>query len=242
MQVVVSCRSSDYWQGQMYIRRAAATDHFHYWSLSQFTDLCAEWQSKAKCNSRTKRNSIHYHIWQRKAANTYIWECGTREYLVFLLEKTITEMIGWLLKQMTIQLVLVDLLFLFLANEIGCFNTATGLKLWYFKNKLIMCVFTVAFPWGTSALYEAASLLEDDRPRSVERKPWGLGSSPWKSQSNDPLRGRYIIQQADCYNPLNLILGRNSDTNENQPCNLCFPLRVNETHSCFSLHAVVRVS
>lgn len=38
--------------------------------------------------------------------------------------------------------------------------------------------------------------------------PSGLGSSPSKSQSNDPLREHYIIQQTNWNSPLNQILGR----------------------------------
>lgn len=38
--------------------------------------------------------------------------------------------------------------------------------------------------------------------------PSGLGSSPSKSQSSDPLREHYIIQQTNWNSPLNQILGR----------------------------------
>lgn len=39
-----------------------------------------------------------------------------------------------------------------------------------------------------------------------EKTPRSLGSGPWKSQRNDPLRSRYITHGADRYNPLNQIL------------------------------------
>lgn len=208
LQTNRECKSSLvalYWRGQIYICRAAAIDHFHDWLFSKFIDLCAESKSEAKCNSRTKTHSINYDEGWRKAANLYIWGSGNREYS--------TEAISWLSNSRQF------ICFSSLTNhfsfwQMTCFNTAIKLKLWYLRTKLIMCVITTAFPWGTSALYEAASLFEGDRLRSVEKRPCGLGSSPWKSQSNDPLRARYIIQQADWYNPLDQILGRNSDTNE----------------------------
>lgn len=41
-----------------------------------------------------------------------------------------------------------------------------------------MPVITIVLPKGTSALYEAVSLSEDDRLCLVERKPLGFGQQP----------------------------------------------------------------
>lgn len=53
-------------------------------------------------------------------------------------------------------------------------------------------------PFMEAELMRQRRLSEDDQSRfGGEKAPGGLGSRPWKSQSNDPLRDGYIIQQTD---------------------------------------------
>ncbi len=77
--------------------RAATDDYFHYrWIVLSIK--CQKVVKNAcynvlKClvlfsqQSKTKRYSLYYRVWQKKASNLYIWKAGTRERLPFLLKQ-----------------------------------------------------------------------------------------------------------------------------------------------------------